>query len=189
MKKITLFIILIPFCTFHVLFSQTLVNNGGELTVQNGSKITIKGDFLNLDDGSIDNSGDIYISGNWENNATSGNLLQGTTGNVHFNGAVPQHIGGTAFTWFSGLHVQSDVTLHNDISVSTGLLLSGASLDINGQIMVMESGAELFFFPVRRARRRSLGEKTGSQTARAFSSFPVSSSKDLRNESDVADWV
>ena len=142
MKKLII-IIAFQIGIMHLLPAQTLTNNGGLLTVDGGSALVVKGDFRNLDDGSILNSGDIFISGHWINNATSGNLLQGTTGNVHFDGPGSQVIGGTTRTWFNGLHLQADVILDVETSVSSGLLLSGASMDVNGKCLIMQSGSSL----------------------------------------------
>ncbi len=81
-----------------LVFSQTLVNNGGEIIVENGTSLVIAGDFLNLDDGNILNSGTIAITGDWTNDSISGNLLQGTSGEVKFNGPSPQTILGGQVT-------------------------------------------------------------------------------------------
>ena len=144
MKKfITIIITVFQIGAIQLLPAQTLINNGAEISISSGSALTIKGDFENLDDGSIDNSGDIDISGNWENNATSGNLLEGTTGNVHFNGSATQHIEGTSRTWFGGLHLHNDVILYAETSASTELLLDGALMDINGHFMIMQSGSTI----------------------------------------------
>lgn len=143
MKKISLLLFLVATPLMHALYAQVLTNKGGSITVKNGATLTVNGNFRNLDDGNVDNSGDIYITGHWSNNATSGNLLQGTTGNVHFKGAGNQVIGGIARTWFNGLHLLSDVSLNVETSVSYGLLLSGASLDVNGQLLIMQSGSTL----------------------------------------------
>jgi len=140
MKKLII-ILVFQLGVFQLLFAQTLTNYGANMTIKNGSTISILGDFNNLDDAYIGNSGVINISGNWINNTTSGNLLEGTIGNVVFNGFTSQNIEGSNRTFFSRLHIQNNVILHYATSVSSNLFLTAGSVDINNQILIMQSGS------------------------------------------------
>jgi len=142
-KTITIIITLFQIGAIQLLTAQTFINNGASLTLNAGSSLTIKGDFLNLDDGNIGNAGDLYISGNWVNNATSGNLLLGTIGTVHFNGISPQYIDGSAKTYFGNLHIQNNVFLNTESSIQIDLLLDGASLKLQDKSLIMMFGASI----------------------------------------------
>ena len=138
MKKLKIIIVtIIQIGVLQLLPAQTFTNNGATIYLNTGSSLTIKGDFLNLDDGNIGNASDLYISGNWINNATSGNLLAGTVGTVHFNGVLPQYIDGSAKTFFGNLHIQNDVRLNTETSIIMSLLLDGSSLNLLNKNLIM----------------------------------------------------
>jgi len=96
MKPRITFLLTLTIFSLQPVFTQTLVNNGGKMVVEDGTALVIDGDFKNLDDGNIVNSGFIAITGDWANSATSGNLMQGSTGEVKFNGPSSQIIQGSA---------------------------------------------------------------------------------------------
>ncbi|RLD49581.1 MAG: hypothetical protein DRJ05_20775, partial [Bacteroidetes bacterium] len=140
MNKISLFAFLL---ISGYLSAQSLTNNGASITINSGASLTINGDFENLDDGSIDNSGDIYLTGDWANDATSGNLLQGTLGTVIFNGASTQTVGGTSQTWFNNIDLESDASLAATTSVSGQVQLSSSSLSLNNSHLILENTANI----------------------------------------------
>ena len=143
MYKLTLFLFVFVSGAIIKLQAQTLTNNGADIFLTNGAGIYINGDFENLDDGNIDNSGEISLTGNWTNNASSGNLLQGSTGTVIFNGNPVQQIGGTAQTWFNNLILQSNTTMSVTTSVSNQLQLDGAKLALNNNNLFMGGTADI----------------------------------------------
>jgi len=143
MKKASLLLIFVLSISLSELTAQILANKGGNITLSNGSSLHINGDFENLEDGSIDNSGTIYLEGNWTNNAISGNLLQGTTGNVIFNGTSSQTIGGATQTWFQNLNLQADAQLATYTSISGQLHLSAASMILNNSHLMVENTASI----------------------------------------------
>ncbi len=143
MKKIAGLFLLILSASFPPAFTQSMVNNGSDIYVSPQSSITIVGNFINLSDGNLDNSGRIILTGNWTNNAESGNLLQGSTGKLIFNGANPQIIGGTTSTWFSNLQLEQEAILEADISVSNLLELLNAHVNLNMNHLIIEEGAEI----------------------------------------------
>ncbi|NOX48030.1 MAG: hypothetical protein GXO89_13735 [Chlorobi bacterium] len=139
MKKISLLVLLF---VSGYLPAQTLTNNGASLTITNGSSLQINGDFENIN-GSVDNSGDMYVTGNWSSSTLSGFLLQGTTGTVTFNGTALQQIGGTSRTAFNNLTIGSNTELQFLSSVGGQLTLSGALLALNNNDMILGGSASI----------------------------------------------
>ena len=123
--------------------AQTLTNNGAALNIASGAELVVNGDFENQGNGSIDNAGDIYLSGDWTNNAVAGNLLQGTTGQVTFNGSAAQVIGGSAQTWFNDIDLVAETELASNTYVSGTLHFNNAKLTLNGSFLRIESGGEV----------------------------------------------
>jgi hypothetical protein len=123
--------------------AQYLINQGADIRISTGTSMVIAGNFRNTLDGSITNSGNLYVSGNWTNDAVSGNLLQGTSGTVIFNGTTLQTIAGTAKTWFSRLTLQNNAALGVETSVSATLTLVNKSMTLGSFNLIMESSALL----------------------------------------------
>ncbi len=121
--------------------AQFFVNQGADIRINTGSSMVIMGNFRNTLDGSITNSGSIRITGNWTNDAVSGNLLQGTTGTVFFTGAALQNIAGTTRTWFSNLNLQNNAALGVLTSVSSSLTLVNKSISLGSFNLLMEGSA------------------------------------------------
>ncbi len=123
--------------------AQVLVNNGSVISVKEGSKLIVEGSYHNYLDGNIANAGNIYLSGNWINNALSGNLLQNTSGIVTFSGPAMQLISGNNTTWFSNLFISNDVELACETSVSTLLNISNADLNLKDYNLILEENAQI----------------------------------------------
>jgi hypothetical protein len=124
--------------------AQHLVNQGAAIRVSSGTYLHINGNFRNQNAGSMNNAGNVVVKGNWENNATSGNLLQGSTGTVFFSGVSPQTIGGTTKTWFSNLTLNSHVSLvGSEISVSGAFAMNSNFMTLNAYNLRMETGSSL----------------------------------------------
>lgn len=141
MKNITRLFILFFIIISTNLFSQTLVNNGSNIHVTQGTTMVIVGNYLNLADGDIKNSGLVTIGGDLTNNAVAGNLLQGSTGQVALNGAATQTIGGSTPTWFSKLKLMQETELQSNIFVSDSLELDNASIRLNAKNLLLEPDA------------------------------------------------
>lgn len=129
--KPKLFLMTLSLSLIITAFSQGVVNNGGRIVVTDGSVVVIDGNFTNSGDGNVLNSGIMSVSGDWTNIATSGNLLQGTSGLVKFTGSTTQFINGTSKTWFNQILLEKDIILNYSISVSDELEFDGASLYLN----------------------------------------------------------
>lgn len=143
MKKIISIIIL---SMFFGLFTnaQYLINQGADIVISSGSSLVIDGDFVNQLDGSLGNSGDIFLTGDFTNNATSGALLSGTSGTVRFIGSSPQNIAGTAVTYFNNLDLQNDANLTASVIALYGdLQLSNTYLGLGSGVVVMQPGTQI----------------------------------------------
>ncbi len=125
-------------------FAQNFINYGASIKVSSGSSIVIDGDFRNALDGSIDNSGDIFLTGDFTNNQTSGTLLSGTSGAVIFNGSSVQTIAGTAVTYFNDIDLQNDANLAaGAMAVYGDLTLSSTYFGLGGGVLVMQPGTQI----------------------------------------------
>lgn len=86
-------------------FSQIDVINNGLPVSNSNDSVIIRGNITHQNNGSIVNSGNFYISGDWINNNTSGTVFStGTDGWLHLNGGM-QNIGGNASTHFNNLYL------------------------------------------------------------------------------------
>ncbi len=140
MKK-TIYIFILAMMLGIETFAQYFVNQGADIRVSSGSALIIGGAFRNTLDGSITNSGNIIITGDWTNNATSGNLLQGTTGTVYLAGSVLQNINGTTKTWFSNLQLLNNATLGVETSVSTSLTFVNKLINLGSYNLIFQPGS------------------------------------------------
>jgi len=137
----TKILIILMTAMFTMAHAQNVVNSGGIIYVVNGTTMVIEGDFENQLDGNMSNNGLVNITGNWTNNATSGNLLQGTTGTVAFNGTTSQNIDGSSRTWFNDVDIQNDVNIGTETSVASILNLTSGSAFLGTADLLMESGS------------------------------------------------
>ena len=120
---------------FNPASSQFLVNNGVDVVIKPNTALVINGDYINQLDGNINCEGMINTTGNWTNNAISGNLLQGSTGQVIFKGTQEQTVGGSSQTWFPELAISEgpgQLKLESDISCSGNLNISEREFRLNG---------------------------------------------------------
>ncbi len=159
MKIRETYIVLLFLFTANGLFAQVLVNYGGNIHINEGSVLVVAGTYHNLTDGSIDNSGDINVLGDWVNDADSGNLLKNTTGTVRFAGEGMQYISGAATTWFHKLVLQNDVTLETKTKVTAELLLDNAFLNLSAYDLVLVDDAGIADFS---AMSYIVADSTGS---------------------------
>ena len=141
MKTIILITMLMAISS--LLSAQLLVNNGGSITMEPTNVMVVHGDITNQLNGAMNNNGQLRLSGDWTNNAVSGNLLQGSTGTVSFDGTSTQNIDGSAKTWFNNLAVNNAVNIQTETSVASNLGLSGGSINLGAADLKMESGATI----------------------------------------------
>ncbi|MCB0804553.1 MAG: hypothetical protein KDC05_02080 [Bacteroidales bacterium] len=144
MKSIITFLIIIALGYADLAHCQYLVNAGSDIVINSGTSLVMDASFRNESDGSMNNSGQVLISGDWINNQTSGNLLNGTSGVVEFTGSTPQDIGGSAITYFHDLDLQNDANLTaNAISVNGNLTLSSTFLSLGNGVVVIQSSGQI----------------------------------------------
>jgi hypothetical protein len=146
MKIRKIYLIFLFLLTADFLFAQVLVNYGGNIHINEGSTLVVKGIYHNLAGGTLENSGDINIFGNWVNDADTGDLLKNTSGTVRFQGNEMQLIAGTRKTWFHKIVLQNDVTLKTETAVTSELLLDNALLFLNGSDLVLSPAAGIVGF-------------------------------------------
>lgn len=100
------------------LYSQVPVINNGSFIYVDSAIIYVDGDAYFQNNGTVNNSGNIHITGNWTNNNPSGNVFaSGLNGWVHLRGDT-QTIGGSNFTSFNKLELSgSGVKQLNNVDV------------------------------------------------------------------------
>jgi len=94
-------------------------------------------------DGSINNDGDIYVEGDWNNNASGGAIFTNlnSSGTVHFTGTSEQAIGGSRATTFENLTINNSstagITLDEDITVNEDLTLTNGIVTTNSYKLII----------------------------------------------------
>lgn len=83
-----------------------LSNQGALISVKNNAFVSVQGKVQNDQNGSFHNSNEIYVSGDWENNATNEAFVSNGEGIVHLNG-VNQTIQGSSITRFYDLRLEN----------------------------------------------------------------------------------
>ncbi|MEP7169634.1 MAG: hypothetical protein ABI855_09725, partial [Bacteroidota bacterium] len=98
--------------TINPCFSQGMINNGATIIITAGANVYIDGDALGIytnqtnagSDGKIDLNGNMYVEGNWVNNAAGNNVfinnIAAPWGTVYLNGAVASDVTGSRLTEF-----------------------------------------------------------------------------------------
>jgi len=85
-------------------FSQEFVNNGDIISNLNGNVIFVNGNVSNLATGIFENTGSIYLTGDWTNNSVPANpAFTGTPGGTVIMTGATQNIQGTSVTEFYNL--------------------------------------------------------------------------------------
>lgn len=120
--------LLLPF----IAFSQiNFVNNGASMSNTNLAFV-INGNVIHQNNGSIANSGNFYIRGNWTNNNSSDNIFtSGPNGWVHLDSGV-QTIGGSMPTHFNNLNLAGTGTkqlMGVDVEIEDTLALNDHEFD------------------------------------------------------------
>jgi gliding motility-associated-like protein len=100
----TTFLIILNF----IIYGQ-ITNDGAMFFVQNGGIVYSEGDIENKNLGTFDNSGDIYLEGNWINNGGNTALINSSVGRVTMTGGN-QQISGTDLTRFYNLRLDGGAT-------------------------------------------------------------------------------
>lgn len=135
-------------------FAQGIINSGASIIITTGANVYIDGDALGAYtnqttaglDGNIDLNGNLYVEGNWTNNATGNNVFINNTaapwGTVYLNGAVASNLNGTRLTEFENLYIQNaNRTLQiTNSEVNNILTLDNATLILNQNKFIIDNG-------------------------------------------------
>ncbi len=149
MMKNSSFILLLLFIT-HNCISQELTINGGSITLQGNSSLTVQGTLQNNANGTINNSGTVYINKNIINNGGNTLFVNNSAGTVELNGNN-QFIAGNDSVVFYNLLLsgqpQSIKELYNNITVSNQLNLNEQELQIhNNNVHIVNPNATALVF-------------------------------------------
>jgi len=93
-----------------------LSNQGALISVKNNAFVSVKGKVQNDQNGTFHNSNEIYVSGDWENNANNEAFISIGEGIVHLNGAN-QTIQGSSITRFYDLRLENLGTKYATLDV------------------------------------------------------------------------
>lgn len=137
------------------LFAQptVLYNDGAEITVDAGAVVYVDGDIMNMVTGLIHNSGDIYLTGDWENDEPSG-CLDPNTGTVTLDGTT-QVIQGTQTTTFNNLDCQNGSI--KTLNINTIVGGTSGVLSLNSSAFVFNSNSLIVTNPLPAAITRTTG--------------------------------
>ncbi len=137
MRNFTNTLLMLGFCVVnsHLFSQQVFVNNGANVRITPGGLVSIFGGYTNQNNGMNFNSGEIYVTGNWENLAQNG-ALDPTDGDVILFGNN-QTIQGVTPTDFHNLiltggGVKSQTV---DANVHNQLILNDRELNTNTNTM------------------------------------------------------
>lgn len=139
MKQVSA-IAIIAMIPFYMSAQTVLYNGGTNITADVGSIIYVDGDVNNSANGAIHNQGDIYLTGDWTNDAASG-CLDPNTGTVILDGAL-QTIMGTQTTTFNNLDCQNGSIKTLNISTIVGgtsgvLSLNSSAFNLNSNTLIV----------------------------------------------------
>lgn len=199
MKTPKLIFSLAQFCLlFSLLKAQTpWVVNGAQVVIK-GTEVYFDGNFFNQNNGTIDNTGEIYLTGHWTNNAGNYTFINSSPGSVLLTGGN-QNITGNSVTKFFKLKLfgtgiktlvnidaiaedtlsLNDRELATDVNTmfvtnpATGIIIRTtgflSSLG-NGSLSRATNSANPYLFPV--------GSSSGTQRYRPVEITPNSASAD-----------
>jgi len=139
MKKVFLAFAIISVSTCFVQ-AQTaiLYNEDNSFTVDAGAVVFVDGDVVNATTGRIFNSGDIYLTGDWDN-ANAAGCLDPVNGTVYLDGTT-QDIMGTQTTTFNNLDCKTTGKKTLQITTYVGgtsgvLSLRDSPFDLNSNLL------------------------------------------------------
>ena len=125
-----------------------IINGGSQIVINSGSYLILKGNLINTTDGdnAVVNYGEISLTGNFTNNASSGKLLTNTTGKVALVGSTEQIIGGASPTYFGNLEINNTSAVGITINTNTYLeseltLTDGVVTTTTANQIIMQDGS------------------------------------------------
>ena len=133
MKKNSLIPLLILACIYGSNAQVPMLSNQGALiSVKNNAFVSVQGKVQNDQNGTFHNSNEIYVSGDWENNANNEAFVSTGEGVVHLNG-INQTIQGNSITRFYDLRLENLGTKYAilEVYVDGFLRLNDRELDVD----------------------------------------------------------
>jgi hypothetical protein len=172
--------IIIAFLTLNVAKAQvTISNRGTNLTITNGTNITIIGSYTNTLSatglsGNMENSGDINVTGDWINNCSNYNFTT-TSGTVKFTGNNSQTISGSQPTNFPNLVIDKQsnhVTVNNnDNKILNNLSLQRGKIILGTNNLILGPNAEVTGTPGQASYIQADGTGTLAKQFNRIESF------------------
>lgn len=119
-----------------MLWAQSNLYLNGNITVTNGSELSITGDLVNRPGGEVVfiNGGAIYVDGDVTNNGSNA-LFVNSDGEIVLRGTLEQRINGTTLIDFFDLTLNKpsgQLIIDNDIAITSNLSLVAGNLFLNG---------------------------------------------------------
>jgi gliding motility-associated-like protein len=131
-KSILIPLFILSFACGSAAQAPMLSNQGALISVKNSAFISVQGKVQNEQNGTFHNSNEIYVSGDWENNATNEAFVSTGEGIVHLNG-VNQTIQGSSITRFYDLRLENSGIKYAtiDVYVDGFLRLNDREFDVD----------------------------------------------------------
>ena len=136
----------ILFCLLPIVAAGqvSIYNNGVEITIDSSSALTVGGSFTATNGGVIKNNGTLQISGDWNNNSSTG-LFTDSSGHITFIGGNAQYIGGLYPSNFKNLTINKSggyVILNNNNNKVTGSLeLQNGDIILGAYTLILDTNA------------------------------------------------
>lgn len=116
MRALLFFIILCLNAAIGQTQPPMLSNQGALISVQDSAFLAVQGKVQNDNNGTFDNRSEIYVTGDWENNANNEAFINRGAGIVYLRGNTPS-IQGQSITRFYDLHLQQDSIAYAKVEV------------------------------------------------------------------------
>lgn len=124
-----------------LLPAQSLVNNGAAIVIQNGAAIKLNSDYINQQNGRIQNAGTINLDGDWIQNSTAAVFLPTTGGQVKITGLGTHMIGGSYYPVFPSLKIETNVFLDAPTYIGNQLDINLGTMRLVNNDLILFSGA------------------------------------------------
>lgn len=194
MKKYSLILFLLLISS--QIFGQGIYNNGGKIVIGSGVILQISGsggNFRNENDGSVDLSGTLKLTGNLTNNVASNNFIgtAGVDGAVVLNGSTMQTMGGTSASdlIFPNLEVNNatGIAVSKATRVNGTLTLTNGLVDIETNNLTLSSTTTVVGTPSSNAMivATDTGEFRKEISATGTVSFPIGDNTSIAEYSPV----
>jgi len=117
------------------IYAQQVLNYGSNAIISPGVFVSVEGNLVNEGGGTVNNNGNIILSGNYVNNST---FLSGNNSYVKLTGAT-QDVGGTATTTFENIVIDgtADKTLSIPTNVNDSLIFKANHIIIGNNNLTL----------------------------------------------------